>query len=206
MSKSLFNLASGIPDLFIFLIVFVVAVYLFSLSLPTMKKSVLAMFEEKSRLQVEQVLDSLRKSVFGFLRSQLILSAVTYLLSFLGLLIIGTGYPLAIALVIVIVDILPILGTGSVLVPWAIFEIMSGDLYTAVGLVLLFIVITIVRRVIEPKILGDAVGIGALSALVSLYVGYKLVGVIGVFLGPIVVIVFMAARKAGLLDFKIKLN
>jgi predicted PurR-regulated permease PerM len=122
------------------------------------------------------------------------------------LLIIGTGYPLAISLLIVIVDILPILGTGSVIVPWAAYQLVTGDVFTGIGLLLLFIVITVVRRIMEPKILGDAVGIGALSALISLYVGYELVGMVGVFLGPIVVIVFMAARKAGLLDFKIKLD
>ncbi|MFC7148902.1 sporulation integral membrane protein YtvI [Cohnella cellulosilytica] len=204
LSGVLFGFASGIPDFFIFFIVFLVAVYLFSLSLPTMKSSFLALFEEKSKLQVEEVLESLRRSVFGFLRAQLLLSVITYILSFAGLLIIGTGYPLAIALVIVVVDILPVLGVGSALVPWAAFQIATGDMYTGIGLILLFLVITVVRRIVEPKILGDAVGIGALSALISLYVGYELVGIVGVFLGPIVVIVFMAMRKAGLFDFKIK--
>lgn len=204
ISRSFLGFASGIPNMFIFFIVFLVAVYLFTMSLPMMKLSFLSLFEDKSRQQVEEVLESLRKSVFGFLRAQLLLSMLTYILSFAGLLIIGTGYPLAIALLIVVVDILPILGTGSVLIPWAIFQLLVGDIYTGVGLILLFLVITVVRRVVEPKILGDAVGIGALSALISLYVGYALVGVVGVFLGPIVVIVFMAMRKAGLFDFKIK--
>ncbi|QTH44131.1 sporulation integral membrane protein YtvI [Cohnella sp. LGH] len=204
LSGVLFSFASGIPDFFIFFIVFLVAVYLFTLSLPMMKSSFLSLFEEKSKLQVEEVLASLRRSVFGFLRAQLLLSVITYILSFAGLLIIGTGYPLAIALVIVIVDILPVLGVGSALVPWAAFQIAVGDMYTGIGLILLFLVITVVRRIVEPKILGDAVGISALSALISLYVGYELVGIVGVFLGPIVVIVFMAMRKAGLFDFKIK--
>jgi len=204
LSGVLFSFASGIPDFFIFFIVFLVAVYLFTLSLPMMKSSFLSLFEEKSKLQVEEVLASLRRSVFGFLRAQLLLSVITYILSFAGLLIIGTGYPLAIALVIVIVDILPVLGVGSALVPWAAFQIAIGDMYTGIGLILLFLVITVVRRIVEPKILGDAVGISALSALISLYVGYELVGIVGVFLGPIVVIVFMAMRKAGLFDFKIK--
>ncbi|QMV43707.1 sporulation integral membrane protein YtvI [Cohnella cholangitidis] len=204
ISGVLFGFASGIPDFFIFFIVFLVAVYLFTLSLPVMKSSFLSLFEDKSKLQVEEVLVSLRKSVFGFLRAQLLLSIITYVLSFIGLLIIGTGYPLAIALLIVVVDILPVLGVGSALVPWALYQLVTGNVYTGVGLILLFLVITVVRRIVEPKILGDAVGIGALSALISLYVGYELVGVIGVFLGPIVVIVFMAMRKAGLFDFKIK--
>jgi sporulation integral membrane protein YtvI len=204
ISTILLGYATGIPDFFIFFIVFLVAVYLFTLSLPVMKNSFLSWFEDKSRLQVEEVLSSLRRSVFGFLRAQLLLSVITYVLSFVGLLIIGTGYPLAIALLIVVVDILPVLGVGSALVPWAIYQIVIGDVYTGVGLILLFLVIMVVRRIIEPKILGDAVGIGALSALISLYVGYELVGIIGVFLGPIVIIVFMAMRKAGLFDFKIK--
>lgn len=204
ISTILLGFAAGVPDFFIFFIVFLVAVYLFSLSLPSMKSSFLSLFEDKSRLQVEDVLVSLRKSVFGFLRAQLLLSVITYVISFIGLLIIGTGYPLAIALLIVVVDILPILGTGSVLVPWALYQLAIGDAFTGIGLLLLFIVITVVRRIVEPKILGDAVGIGALSALISLYVGYELVGLVGVFLGPIVVIVFMAMRKAGLFDFKIK--
>jgi len=204
ISNVLVGFAAGVPDFFIFFIVFLVAVYLFTLSLPAMKSSFLSLFEDKSKLQVEEVLESLRKSVFGFLRAQLLLSVVTYIICFIGLLIIDTGYPLAIALLIVVVDILPVLGTGSVLVPWAIYQLAVGDVFTGVGLLLLFIVITVVRRVIEPKILGDAVGIGALSALISLYVGFELVGIVGVFLGPIVVIVFMAMRKAGLFDFKIK--
>lgn len=204
ISGVLFGFASGIPDFFIFFIVFLVAVYLFTFSLPVMKSSFLSLFEDKSRLQVEEVLQSLRRSVFGFLRAQLLLSIITYILSFAGLLIIGTGYPLAIALLIVVVDILPVLGVGSALVPWAVYQLATGDVYTGVGLILLFLIITVVRRIVEPKILGDAVGIGALSALISLYVGYELVGVIGVFLGPIVVIVFMAMKKAGLFDFKIK--
>jgi sporulation integral membrane protein YtvI len=206
LASSLLNIAAGIPGAFVFIIVFLVAVYLFTLGLPQMKSSFLSLFEEKSRGQMDQVLVSLRKSVFGFLRAQLLLSVITYIISFIGLMLIGTGYPLAISLLIVVVDILPVLGTGSVLVPWAVFEAVSGDIYTGVGLILLYIVITVVRRTVEPKILGDAVGISALSALISLYVGFELVGVIGVFLGPIVVIVFMAARKAGLLNFKIKLD
>ncbi|WP_123041345.1 sporulation integral membrane protein YtvI [Cohnella candidum] len=202
----LLNFAKGIPNFFVFFIVFLVAVYLFTLSMPQMKMSFLSLFEEKSRHQMDQVLVSLRKSVFGFLRAQLLLSVITYVICFVGLLIIGTGYPLAISLLIVVVDVLPVLGTGSVVVPWAAYQLVAGDVFTGIGLLLLFLVITVVRRIVEPKILGDAVGIGALSALISLYVGYELVGVIGVFLGPIVVIVFIAARKAGLLDFKIKLD
>ncbi|MGI2295403.1 sporulation integral membrane protein YtvI [Paenibacillus sp. GXUN7292] len=205
LSKSVVSIASTLPGMFIFFIVFLVAVYMFSFSLNTMKQSFLSFFEEKSRPQVDQVLTNLKKSIFGFIRSQFILSALTYIISFVGLLILGVKFPMAIALLIIVVDILPILGTGSVLVPWAAFLLLTGDNYTGIGLLVLFLVITVFRRIVEPKILGDSIGIGALSALISLYVGFKLVGVVGVFLGPLVVIIYMAARQAGLFQTKIKL-
>ncbi|GGG74891.1 sporulation integral membrane protein YtvI [Paenibacillus radicis (ex Gao et al. 2016)] len=205
LSSAVISFASGIPGMFIFFIVFLVAVYMFGYSLNTMKASVLSLFEEKSRSQVNQVLDNLKGSIFGFLRSQIILSALTYAISIVGLLILDIKYPLAIALLIVVVDIMPILGTGSVLVPWGTYLLLTGDVPTGIGLYVLFLFITVFRRIIEPKILGDAVGIGSLAALISLYVGFKLVGVIGVFLGPLVIIIYMAARKAGLFKISIKL-
>jgi len=205
LSRVFLSLAGEIPNLFIFFIVFLVAVYMFSYSLPTMKSSFLSIFAEESRKQVEEVLDNLRKSIFGFLRSQLILSALTYVITLSGFLLLEIKYPMAIALLVCIVDIMPILGTGSVLVPWASYLILTGDWYTGIGLIVLFLFITVFRRVIEPKVLGDSIGISALAALISLYVGLKLAGVVGVFLGPLVVIIFMAARKAGLFQLKIRL-
>lgn len=205
LSGKLGGVLSSVPSLFIFFIVFIVAVYMFSFSLNTLKQSVLSFFHEESREKVNSVLDSLRNSIFGFLRSQIILSALTYIISLVGLLVLHVKYPLAIALLIIIVDIMPILGTGSVLVPWAIYSMFVGDIFTGIGLLLLFIVITVFRRIVEPKVLGDSVGISALSVLISLYVGLELVGVIGVFLGPLVVIIYKACRQAGIIPTSIKL-
>lgn len=205
LSGKLGGVLSSVPSLFIFFIVFIVAVYMFSFSLNTLKQSVLSFFHEDSREKVNSVLDSLRNSIFGFLRSQIILSALTYIISLVGLLVLHVKYPLAIALLIIIVDIMPILGTGSVLVPWAIYCIFVGDIFTGIGLLLLFLVITVFRRIVEPKVLGDSVGISALSVLISLYVGLELVGVIGVFLGPLVVIIYKACRQAGIIPTSIKL-
>jgi sporulation integral membrane protein YtvI len=205
--RAILNLAAGLPGLFIFFLVFLIALYLFSFSLTTLKSSFLSLFAEQSRGQVDDVLQNLRKSIFGFIRAQIILSAMTYCITLTGLLILGANYPMAIALLIVIVDLLPILGTGSVLVPWALFEIvMYGNYYVGFGLIILFLAITVFRRIVEPKILGDAVGISPLAALISLYVGLELVGVVGLFLGPIIVIIYNAMRRVGLLNIRIKLD
>lgn len=203
ISSTFLSLAKEVPNLFVTSIVFFVALYLFSYNLDTMRASVLSFFDETSRNQVDEVLGSLKKSIFGFLRAQLILSIFTYMITLTGLLTLGISYPLAIALLVTIVDILPILGVGSVLIPWAIYLLIVGDYFTGIGLILLFILITVIRRVLEPKVIGDAVGIGALPALISMYVGFKLVGVIGFFIGPLVIILYSAMRKAGLFQIKI---
>lgn len=199
------NIAKTIPNLLIFFVVFFIALYLFSYSLDRLKHSFLSLFAKESQSKMETVLIKLREAVIGFIRAQILISVLTFMVTLVGLLIIGVDYPLAIAFIIIIVDLLPILGTGSVIVPWAVYNIVLGDVGTAIGLMILFIGITIFRRIIEPKILGDAVGIGALPILISLYVGFALVGVIGIFLGPVLVIVYEAMKHAGIINIQIKL-
>lgn len=206
LSRSMLNLAAVVPGLFIVFIVFIVALYLMTLGLNSMKQSFLAFFEESSRTQVSDVLDNLRSSIFGFIRAQFILSGLTYIVALAGLLILRVDYATVIALLIVIVDILPVLGTGSVLVPWAALNVAMGNYLLAVGLIVLFLFITAFRRMIEPKIIGNSIGLSPLSTLVSLWVGFELVGVIGVFLGPIVLIIYQAMRRVGLLQIKIRLD
>lgn len=206
LSGALINAAKVIPNLFVWSIVFTVALYLFSMSMPRLKQSFLQFFADESQEKVSTVMDDLHRSIFGFIQSQIILCAIVYVMSLLGFLLLGVDYPMVFALIVMLVDLMPIVGVGTALVPWAIFNLVTGDFYLAVGLFVMFLVITVVRRIVEPKVLGDSVGIGALSALISLYIGLKLVGVIGIFLGPLVVIIYQAMRKVGLLQIKIKFD
>jgi sporulation integral membrane protein YtvI len=204
LSRSMLNLAAVVPNLFIVFIIFIVALYLMTIAMSSMKQSFLSFFEEASQIKVNDVLENLRTSIFGFIRAQVILSGLTYLAALAGLVILRVDYATVIALLIVIVDILPVLGTGSVLVPWAVISAAMGNYLLAVGLVVLFLFITAFRKMVEPKIIGNSIGLSPLSTLISLWVGFKLVGVIGVFLGPIVLIIYKAMRRVGLLHIKIR--
>lgn len=205
LSGYLIGAARTLPNMFIWFIVFLVALFLFSMNMAGLRAGFLSFFDDNSRPKVSSVLDDLRSAIFGFLQSQIILCAIVYILSLIGFLVLGVSYPLAVALLVMLVDLLPIVGVGSALMPWALFCFASGDMYLGTGLVIMFVVITVVRRTVEPKVLGDAVGIGSLPALISLYVGFKLVGVVGLILGPIVVIIYQALRKVGVLHIKIRL-
>jgi predicted PurR-regulated permease PerM len=111
-------------------------------------------------------------------------------------------YSLILAIIIVVVDILPILGTGSVLVPWAIYAFSQGQTNLGIGLVVLFLVITVVRRAVEPKIMSTNMGISPLAALISMFIGLK---ILGLFLGPVVVILFETLRRANIIKLNIKI-
>ncbi|MCY9663579.1 sporulation integral membrane protein YtvI [Paenibacillus alginolyticus] len=200
------NIAGKIPNLFILMLMYVIALYLFMFSLPKLRLSFLSMFEEYSKRKMENVLTYLREAIFGFIRAQLIMAVLTYLVTFVGLLVLRAEYPLAISLLVMVMEFVPVIGTGLVFIPWLVYQLLIGHTGMGIGLLVLFLVLTIFRRIVEPKVLSDAVGINALAALISLYVGFELLGITGLFLGPLVVIIYQAMRKAGLLNLNIKLD
>ncbi|WP_058303344.1 sporulation integral membrane protein YtvI [Gorillibacterium timonense] len=206
LSGYLLTLAATIPNFFLGFVVFLLGLYLISMNLPLLRESFLSIFEANTSRKMDSVLVTLKKAINGFIVAQLILSLITFLIMLTGLLILDSGYALALAFLVTAVDILPVFGTGSVLIPWGIYEIATGNSFLGIGLLVLYVVTLVVRRVVEPKVLGNAIGIGALPALVSLFIGFKLIGVAGLFLGPLVVIIYKAMRSVGLLEIKIKLG
>lgn len=200
------NMAGKIPNFFIVMIVYIIALYLCMFSLPKQRSAFLSMFEEQTRSKMENVLVYLREAIFGFIRAQLIMAILTYLVTFVGLLVLRAEYPLAISLLVMVMEFVPVIGTGLVFIPWLAYQLLVGHTGMGIGLLVLFLALTIFRRIVEPKVLSDAVGINALAALISLYIGFELLGIAGLFLGPLVVIIYQAMRKAGLLKLNIKLD
>ncbi len=122
---------------------------------------------------------SLIKAVGGYLKAQLRIEVWMYLLLVIGLSILKVDYVLLIALLIAFLDIIPFFGTGTVLVPWAIIKILSSDYQMAIGLLIIWGVGQLARQLIQPKIVGDSIGVAPIPTLFLLYIGYKLGGVVG---------------------------
>jgi sporulation integral membrane protein YtvI len=199
-----FNLAKTIPRLLIETLIVFIAMFLISLRLPSMKTFLLNFFEREDHARVEKVLTQLHHAIFGFIRAQIIISTIEFLFVFTGFLILGIKYPSASALFVTLVDILPVLGTGAVMIPMAVYQYVTGNVFLGVGLLIHYSLIVIFRRIIDPKIMADSIGISALAALVSMYLGVKVAGFVGLFLGPAVVILFQAMMRVGLIKIKIK--
>ncbi|PLR75717.1 sporulation integral membrane protein YtvI [Bacillus sp. V3-13] len=203
--QKIINLVTSIPGFLIEFLIYLIALFLISLELPRLKASLEAHLKEQTKRKVYLVANQLNKAGIGFLKAQVILSMLTFIMAFIGLSILGAPYTALLSLLIVFVDILPILGTGSVLVPWAVFAIMQNNTFLGIGLIILFIVITVVRRIIEPKVYSTSLGISPLAALVSLYIGFKLIGLLGIILGPAIVIVYDTLKKANIIKVNFKI-
>jgi sporulation integral membrane protein YtvI len=203
--QSIINFLAIIPGFLIEVLIYLVALFMISLELPKLKANLEKFLTDQTKKKVALVTAELSKAGVGFIKAQIILSFMTFVMSFIGLTILNVSYTALLSLLIVIVDILPILGTGSVLVPWAIMAILQGNHFLGIGLIVLFLVITVVRRIVEPKVYSSSLGISPLAALISLYIGFKLLGIFGVFLGPILVIVYETLKKANIIKVNFKI-
>jgi len=114
---------------------------------------------------------------------------VTFIELAVGLSLLSVDRAITIAALIAVIDILPVLGTGGVVVPWIIVELIKGNIPFAVGLVVLYLVIIIVRNILEPKLVGNQIGLHPLVMLMCMYVGLKIFGIIGIFVLPVAVVI-----------------
>jgi sporulation integral membrane protein YtvI len=205
ITQSILVFVTTIPQLLIEVLVYLIAFFLFSLDLRKLKIQVLSFFSDETREKFLMMYHQLNKAGIGFLKAQLLFSLLTFFLAYIGLLILKVDYPVLLSIVIVFVDILPVLGTGSVLVPYAVYCFITNQQDTGIGLLILFLVITVVRRVIEPKVYSTNMGISPIASLISMYLGFQALGFIGLILGPVVVIIFDTLKKARIIKFQFKL-
>jgi sporulation integral membrane protein YtvI len=199
-----FNIAKMIPNFFIEVIIVFIAMYLISLRLPSLKRFFFQFFDPADHPRIDVVLQQLHRAIFGFIRAQLIISTFEFVFVLIGFVILDVPYPSATALIVTLVDILPILGTGAVMIPMAAYQYVTGNVFLGMGLLVHYGIIIIFRRIIDPKIMADSIGISPLAALVSMYLGLKLAGFVGLFLGPAVVILFQALLSVKIIKIKVK--
>ena len=139
-------------------------------------------------------LKDLIQTLGGYLKAEVTLILVSFIISLVGLYILSflkfnIQYPLLMALFIGFVDALPILGSGTVMIPWAIISALNGDLSLGIAILTLFIIMSVVRQFLEPKLVSKNIGVHPIFTLIAMYTGFKITGVIGLLLGPIALII-----------------
>ncbi len=179
------NAVAFIPKTLLNFAVIIIATYYFAIDRVKINCFFLSLFPRSVRRNLKKGKDALSETVGKYLHAYGLLFLITFGELLLAFLVLGIDYSFLLALLISIVDILPVLGTGTVLIPWALVMIFSGNYTLGTGLLIAYAVITVVRQVIEPKIIGKFIGISPLAALASMYIGLELMGIVGIFTFPI---------------------
>ena len=201
--SNVYSVVKGVPSILIGVVIGLVAWILFTKDydylvrfiqnqLPDDKKGVLVEFKQV-----------FSKTILTMFKAYGIIMCITFCELFLGFSIMSlfgimnNGYFAIIALAIAVFDILPVAGSGGILIPWSLFSLIYGNYKQAIGLIVLYIIITVIRQYVEPKIVGTSLGVHPIVTLMGLYFGLKLFGFIGMFIVPLTVMTLKAFNDAG---------
>ncbi|MBQ9742277.1 MAG: sporulation integral membrane protein YtvI [Ruminococcus sp.] len=159
----------------------------------------LSQLSERKRHLVVKAKQLFVTNILKMLRGYIIIMFITYLEIFLGLSVLKVNYAGVLAAFIAVLDILPVLGTGTVLLPWAVISMLMGDLWRGVGLLIVYVSITVIRNIIEPRIIGQQVGLPPIVTLLAMYVGLKAMGILGMMLFPVTIIIIVKLQESGVI-------
>ncbi len=190
------SFVSAIPVFLISLVLCFVSTFFFIKD----KAIIRAVIKEQSPKWMHTAFSHVRRGLFqaiiGYIKAQLIVMSITFSIATVGLTLIRYEYSILVGLLIAFVDALPILGSGSILWPWAALSLISSNYTQAVGLLIIYVCILAVRQIVEPKVLGEQIGVHPLLTLIALYMGLKIFGVFGFIIGPVCVVTLKALLSA----------
>lgn len=192
------GLVSGIPGFAVAVVAFLMASYFITSDYPRLRYLFTDQLPGNLRQFGSQVRRIFMEAFGGYLKSQLLLSLGVFAILTAGFLIIRQPYSLLLAFVLAVMDFIPIIGAGTVMVPWAAVDLITGDYRQTVELMVIWGVIVLFRQVGEPKILGGQTGLSPILSLVGIYAGMRLAGVLGMVVGPLLLLVCINLVKLGI--------
>ena len=190
--------AMGVPSVVVAVVISVMATYFMASDYPYLRAKCVQNMDEGLLHFWSQVKVTALGAFGGDLKAQLLLSIGVFFILLIGFFCIGQPYSVLLALGLSLMDFIPLIGAGTVMVPWAIIALFTGDLAGAVELMIIWGVIVLFRRVMEPKIVGDQTGLSPILSLVSIYVGMRVGGVLGMIMGPILTLVVLNLTSMGI--------
>lgn len=195
------NFAKSLPSYLVSLIVSVLSAYFFTVE----REEVLNWLKKVSPLSIQKrmtlVIDNLKYAVGGYFKAQFKIMGVVFLILCIGFALLRVRYYALVALLIAFLDFLPFFGTGTAMIPWAVYKILTGDLKTAVVLLILYVVTQAARQMLQPQLVADSMGMNPLVTLILLYIGYRVSSVIGMILAVPIGMVIINMCQAGAFDY-----
>lgn len=193
------NISKGIPKFLIGLVFTILASFYFSFDYDNTKRFIMRQLPERGQVLVREVKSTLSNTLFRYIRGYSKIMLITFVELSIGLLILRVNNAVPVALGVAVFDILPVLGTGGIVIPWSLVSFLTGNTFLGVGLLILYAVITIIRNFIEPQVIGDQLGLNPIVSIISMYLGFVWLGVGGMILMPISVQTLLTLQNKGVM-------
>ncbi len=195
VADTLSSIVSKTPSIFIGVAVTVVSTYYFCMDGRAIREGIKKALPQKYRDSITRTVSLGVLAMKKYAKAYLLLMLITFVEVFVGLSVLKVKYSFLLALIISAVDILPVLGVGSVLIPWAVALFFMGETSLCLGLLILYGIVTIVRQIIEPHVVGSTIGLHPIAALFSTYAGLRLFGIFGMIVGPAIAFIILEMMK-----------
>lgn len=197
LMQSLLSFVRGIPQLAISFLFGLLGTFFISKDWYKIKSWFGNRMPNDSKIKGKEIRDKLKIALVGYVKSQVILVSITTVTTIIGFFILRVDQALMMGLLIGVIDFLPYFGTGFVLIPWGIYSLINGDMFLGIGLLILYVVLVVQRNLLEPKVLSSSVGLNTLATIISMYVGLKLFGLLGLIIGPVTLVIITTCIKVG---------
>lgn len=197
--RFLSGVATAMPMLILRVVLTVISTFFVSLDFDRIMRFFKRLLPEKAEKAIDSIKDKTLHSLKVFLCSYCLIFLMTFVELSIGFVFMKIPYAVWIGLLVAVVDIMPVLGTGLILLPWALIAFLIKDFPLAVGMLLLYVIITAIRNVVEPRLVGRQIGLHPLATLISMFLGMQLFGLIGLFVFPVVLSLLIQFRRDGVL-------
>lgn len=198
------NIAKNIPNILVNVIFTILSAYFFIAERDKIIQWGREHTPEELRSKWHFIAGRFRSAVGGYFKAQFKIMGVVAVILLVGFFVLHIKYAILWAILVALLDFLPFFGTGTVLIPWAVLKVLSGNYKFAVGLIIIYLVSQLVRQLIQPKIVGDTIGLNPLSTMVFMYIGYKVGGIIAMIIAVPIGLIVINLYEAGAFDDIIK--
>ena len=193
--KGILDIVTKLPEIIIFIIITVLATYFICADRYYIKDQIEYHIPRAWARKFNNHFKGITIELVNYIKAEAILVIIGFIIVLIGFYVLeflgfDIGFPLISAIGVGLVDALPILGSGTVLIPYAIFSSLSGNINLGIGLIIIYSLTLIIRQILEPKIVSNKIGIHPIFTLISMYAGFKIIGILGLILGPIILIIY----------------
>ena len=199
IGNGIYAVVKSLPTIITVLVISLLASFFISKDWYRIIHIIRAKIPVKVQTRINGIYEGLYRALFGYLKAEFKITFISAVIVLIGLLILGVEHALTIALIIWFIDFFPYIGAIIIFLPWSIYAFSTGDIFLGSGLAILYGLVVLQRQFIKPKILSSSLGISPLMTLLTMYAGFKLLGFVGIILGPLLFILLKTFHETGIL-------